>query len=311
MPYKTLEDLNRFLPVTLYFHNDRPNPNSLDTTTDLNYMDTYEKYIDLLPKYRREYSSGLTGDKADDAVADIEDFFFDYVDKGVEDLEIFTQLLLAELEKGQKIELTVQGYASPLAATEYNVKLTYRRISSMINYLKSYHDGVLEPYIDGTAENGGRLFFIQVPYGEYSAHDNVSDNPNDKKNSVYSRAAGLERKIEIQSVQTAKEDSVFAEIHFDQEIHDFGVFSEHLRLTHEFTLHNTGDGPLNIEYVDKPCTCIDLDYPKGSILPGDSATIRVEFPTVKFSGKTIIPIKVVTNAFPEVKYLRLTFEITE
>jgi len=266
----------------------------------------------MLPKYRTEYSAGLSGDKSAEAVSDIEDFFYDYVDKGVEDLEIFTHLLLIELEKGQQIELAVQGYASPLAATEYNVNLTFRRISSMINYLSQYHNGALKPYIEGTAENGGRLLFVKIPYGEYTADKSVSDNPNDQKNSVYSRAAGLERKIEIQSVQKAEsKDSLYPDVKFDSEIFDFGAFDDHQRLKHTFIIENTGTSPLKIEYIDKPCDCIDIRYQKGDIQPGDSAEITIEFPTVKFSGKTIIPIKVVTNANPDRRYLRLTFEIKE
>jgi hypothetical protein len=124
--YQDLEDLNRHLPVTLYFHNDRPNPNTVDTFTTLNYLTTYDRYHDMIPEYKQKYSAGLKGQKAEDSRSDIEDFFFNKVDKGVEDLELFTRLLLVELDKGQKIEMKVQGYASPLAKTEYNVKLTYR-----------------------------------------------------------------------------------------------------------------------------------------------------------------------------------------
>ncbi len=308
--YESLEDLNLHLPVTLYFHNDRPNPNTLDTFTNLNYLTTYQRYHELIPTYKKEYSKGLSGEKAENAVADIEDFFFDKVDKGVEDLEIFTRLLIVELEKGQKIEMTVQGYASPLAATDYNVKLTYRRVSSMINYLREYDGGKLAPYIDGTATNGGSLSFVQIPFGEYTANQKISDNPQDKQNSVFSRAAALERKIEIQSVQIANEtDSAYAEIKFDKEIYDFGILKSLEKREHTFTYRNTGKDDLVIESIETESTCLTIEFESQTIKPGGSGTFKVIFDPTKEKGKNMYPFIVKTNGFPKEKKLGVTADI--
>jgi hypothetical protein len=133
---ESLEDLNKRLPVTLYFHNDIPNPNSWDSTTNVNYIGSYDEYIAMIDKYKKEYSNGLRGDDAADASDDIDDFFLEYVKQGVADLELFRDLLLKELERGRKIQMTVKGFASPLAKTDYNVNLTKRRISSMVNYMR-------------------------------------------------------------------------------------------------------------------------------------------------------------------------------
>ncbi len=198
---ETLEDLNRRLPVTLYFHNDIPNPRSMDTTSNVNYIDSYNEYIAMMEQYQKEYSAGLKGERAADAKDDIEDFFLEYVKQGIQDLNQFIGLLLIELERGRKIELTVKGFASPLAKSDYNVNLTKRRIASMINYLGTYDKGVFKQYLNGTANNGGELRIVQIPFGDSQSDKIVSDNPNDKKNSVYSRAAASERKIEIQSVE--------------------------------------------------------------------------------------------------------------
>ncbi|RFC53672.1 tetratricopeptide repeat protein [Brumimicrobium aurantiacum] len=197
---ETLEDLNRRLPVTLYFHNDIPNPRSWDTVSNVNYLDSYQDYVAMKDKYKSKYAQGLKGKAVDDAKDDIEDFFLEYVEQGLKDLNHFVDLLIVELEKGRKIELIVKGFASPLAKTDYNENLTKRRIASLVNYLYAYENGVFRKYIDGTSEDGGRLIITQIPFGENKADQIVSDNPNDQKNSVYSRAAAIERKIEIQSV---------------------------------------------------------------------------------------------------------------
>lgn len=206
---ETLADLNKRLPVTLYFHNDIPDPRSKETTTTVNYMDAYANYMAMIPEYKKEYSKGLSGEKVSDAEEDIENFFLEYVEKGVKDLDLFKTLLLEELNKGYRIQLSVRGFASPLAKTEYNVALTKRRIASLVNHLKAADGGVFKPYLEGTANNGGKLEVVGIPFGEYTANQITSDNPNDVKNSVFSRAAAIERKIEIQSVSYLDTDSLF------------------------------------------------------------------------------------------------------
>lgn len=210
-PVKSIVELESFLqnkPIVLYFHNDQPQPNSTDTITSLNYLKTYQDYTALIPKYKSEYSKGLLNEQKLQAEKDIDAFFTDYVKAGLNNLESFSQLLMQELEKGKKIKLTIQGYASPLAKSEYNVSLTKRRISSFKNYLAQYNNGVLIKYLNGSSTNGGKLIIEGIPYGEYTSATFVSDNPNDKKNAIYSRAAGIERKIAIKSIQLLAADSI-------------------------------------------------------------------------------------------------------
>ena len=52
---ETLEELNRRLPVTLYFHNDVPNPRSTDTVSNVNYLDSYRDYIAMTDEYKKKY----------------------------------------------------------------------------------------------------------------------------------------------------------------------------------------------------------------------------------------------------------------
>ncbi|MFN3916285.1 MAG: DUF1573 domain-containing protein [Flavobacteriales bacterium] len=307
-----LEDLNRYLPVTLFFHNDEPNPRTTDTVTKLNYLTTYDAYRKLIPTYRAEYAKGLNEEAAVEAEMDIVDFFEDRVEKGVKDLTLFTSLLVEELEKGQHIELTIKGFASPLAKTDYNVKLTGRRISSLINYLNEYEGGRFKPYIDGTAENGGKLTFVRIPFGEYTANELISDNPNDQKNSIYSRAAASERKIEVQSVQQAARDSLYAEIKASKEVHDLGKLKPGEIVKHSFTITNGGNAPMQIAKVVPVCDCIKiLNYPTKELKAGESASVEVEFNTTGLNAKQVHSVTIVANAFPRTKRLVITAEIME
>ncbi len=308
---KTLDDINKFLPVTLYFHNDRPGPRSLDTVVTDNYLTTYNKYKALQPTYREEYSKGLEDDKKDDAIYDIDDYFKNYVDKGVSDLELFTKLLLVELEKGEKIEITVKGFASPLAKTDYNVNLTKRRISTLVNFLRDYDQGQFNDYIDNKAANGGQLTFLKIPFGEYTANTNVSDDYYDQRNSIYNRKAAVERKIEIQSITYAEKDSIYAGLTVSDGTFDFGKVKQGEVVKHTFTIENTGNKPLEIKDVIVGCDCNTTQLAQQSILPGEKGTIEVTFDTKGILGKQVKSITLIGDSFPKTKRLVVTAEILE
>ena len=306
---ETLEQLSDYLPVTLYFHNDEPNPRSWDTTTTRNYIDTYAAYRAMLPIYQQEYSEGLKKNEKEAAVENITSFFEEKADLGVEHLELFTKLLLRELQKGRKIDLTIKGYASPLARSDYNVNLTQRRIQSLVNYLKAYNMGVFIPYIEGNAENGGQLNFNRIPFGAYRAEKSVSDNLHDQRNSVYSRNAALERKIEILSIERAAGDSAKAEINFTTTLHNFGTVNAGDTLSYRFTFSNCGEQPLLISKIKSDCECAEVNYPTGEIGPGQTGNVHIQFNGIAGEGKYSKAFLVVTNGIPEEVELVVTAEI--
>lgn len=307
--FESLTDLNKKLPVTLFFHNDEPNPRTKDTITKLTYLESYDDYVALEEKYKREYSQGLSGDKGEEAKEDIDDFFLEFVRQGVVDLAEFTRLLKVELDKGYAIEVTVKGFASPLAKTDYNVNLTKRRISSLINYLYKYDDGVFTSYLDHNAGNGGNLTFVQIPFGEYTANTLISDNVNDKKNSVYSRKAALERKIEIQSVSFAKQDTTYAEMVFNSQIHDFGAATKGDTLKHSFKFRNTGEQKLIIEDIELECGCLSYELDKTELEPGEEGTIVLSLDTKSLNGLSVRKLIIKGNIENEKKEITVTAEV--
>lgn len=285
-PEETLADLMKRLPVTLYFHNDRPDEDSWDTITKVNYIDSYDRYTAMLETYKKEYAKGLNGDKALEVQEDMESFFVEYVDQGVKDLEVFRDLLWDELERGARINITVRGFASPLAKTDYNVNLTKRRISSLVNYMREYENGIFIPYLDGTAENGGKVVFTQAPFGEYSANQETSDDPNDVQNSVYSIAAAIERKIEIESVSYLEEDSVFALVS-DQPVIDAGARKNGEKITLKYTVKNNSDKPITIDSYRSPCDCTTAEIADYELDPGESTQVTMHIDTEHLMGFTV------------------------
>jgi len=299
-PKETLVDLNKRLPVTLYFHNDWPDPKTTSPTTKINYIDNYHAYRALIPTYEKEYSKGLTGEKAEDAKEDIDDFFTQKVDQGVKDLELFRDLMLEELNKGVALELTIKGFASPLAKTAYNVNLTKRRIMSLKNYLYNYDNGVFRPYMDRTAKNGAYLKFKEIPFGEYKADTLISDNLNDLKNSVYSRSASLARKIEIQSVNILSKDSSNV-IDAQTSIYHFGKIPATLPVKTVFKVKNVSDKLVNFQRATVNCECIKVEYSKETLQPGETADVTVGFDPEKKHGNVVetIQLHTIESNLPE------------
>jgi hypothetical protein len=128
---------------------------------------------------------------------EINEFFINNLQKGKKDLDEFLDILVEELKKGEKFELIFKGYASPLAKNEYNKSLSKRRINSVRNYIAIYKNGILLKYLIPDTNNTTALSFKEESFGEFLSDKLVSDNPNDKRNSIYSKKAALERKVEI------------------------------------------------------------------------------------------------------------------
>lgn len=194
------------VPLTLYFHNDEPDKKTLAITTKKSYKKAWEEYTVMREQYKKEYGKGAKEKDLERAINDIDALFDDSVDAGMQDLERFAQLLLKVLKNNEKVTITMKGYCSPLASTDYNINLAKRRISSLKNYFMEYENGILVKYINNTNPNEGSITFIEEEIGELKARPHVSDDYYDTKNSVYSPAAALERKIQIIAISTFSEN---------------------------------------------------------------------------------------------------------
>lgn len=181
--FNELKKLEVNFPVKLYFHNDIPDPKSIKTTTKIDYGFTYNEYIKLKKEYMFNNASSFENK--------INDFFLNEITKGFNDLNKLTKLLSEHINDSIKFKLIIKGFASPLAPNKYNVNLSKRRISSLINYLIKYNNGELANLINK------KIIFEFIPFGEDKADKMVSDNPKNVSKSIYSIEAALERKIEI------------------------------------------------------------------------------------------------------------------
>jgi hypothetical protein len=228
-------------------------------------------------------------------------------DKGVEELKIFTTMLKDELGKGSKLKLTLRGFASPLAPTEYNVNLTKRRISSFVNYLKKYNNGEFIPYLENKAENGGQIFVEFAPFGEYKADQTTSDNPKDLQKSVYSKAAAIERRIEIESVSLLNFEDQFP-IQAPKSVFNAGKIKKGQKVGSFFTLVNTSKKSVTLDDLKSSSNFVSYEIESKEINPGQSILVKMFVKTNNFNGLNSESLEISVNGFSEKQTLTINFE---
>ena len=299
--------IKKKLPVKLYFQNDEPNPNSWSNNTTLNYINTYTKYRENYVIYKKEVVKGLNQNTANKKVLDLESFFINDVDKGVKDLFDFTELIAKELALGSRVVITIKGFASPLAKTGYNVNLTKRRISSLVNFFNSYNQGELKNYINRTAVNGANLSFEFVPFGEYSADQTTSDDFYNQKESVYSKEAGVERKLHIEEVTFEKGEEVFPIISKNY-VFNSGIRKKGEIITGEFILINQSNSPVKFNLNNKEKE-LSLIIEKFTIEPKSFIIIPFKLNTSQLKGFNRKSFQIQVDGFENQLELFITTEI--
>jgi hypothetical protein len=193
---RPLADLEGLLPIKLYFDNDEPDSKTIATSTAQSFVQAFDKYYNRKEEFKRLSARGLGGDDKVVAESKLETFFNGEVKYGKERLLYFIDLMIAHMDRGEKIDIIVRGYASPLAKADYNQALSQRRVSSIRNEISRYRGGIMKKYLDS-----GQMKIKLVGFGERSSASGVSDSARDVKKSIYSVEASRERRVEIDSVE--------------------------------------------------------------------------------------------------------------
>lgn len=176
-----IQTIRHFLPLSLYFHNDEPDPKSQLSSTKWTYTDCYDSYLQKADDYCKNGIELEEWLKFEEAQLNVP----------YDQWKRIIRLLLSALKNGDTLYIQIRGFASPLATNDYNEKLTQRRIHTLINEIEQYDHGILTPYLEKS------LFLELVPLGEQQSNSSVSDEAKNRKASIYSREARNERRIEI------------------------------------------------------------------------------------------------------------------
>ncbi len=193
-----MPSLGSVLPIALYFDNDRPGRRSWKRTTKETYTETYREYFPKRSEFVEAFSKG--GGPEDGAR--IAAFFDEKVKGGYDQLQLFMEVLLEEMNAGRQYKIEIRGYTSPRASSGYNNNLAARRISSIKNEFKQYKGGVLIPFM----KNGKLVIVREKAIGERELPPeilrirSILENLQDERNSIYSPEASGMRRIDISNV---------------------------------------------------------------------------------------------------------------
>ena len=193
--------LKEVLPIRLFFDNDAPVPNSMDTVTTIQYSETYDDFYARKEKFEKIYGRSYRGSERVDAIGRVDDFFEGELKRNFNNLNKFMSTLVEVLEAGRTVNLYFRGYSSPVAVSEYNYFLGKRRVVSMLLEVTRYRGGVFNQYIDN-----GQLILTERSFGESSAPIGISDDRSDPSKSIYSPEASFERRVEIEEIQVNRDN---------------------------------------------------------------------------------------------------------
>ena len=284
--YISLYELNKILPVKLFFHNDEPNPDSNDTTTVFTYTETFTNYL----KLKETYASKLGSEKGagEDTEVEVDAFFENKVQQGMNDLFQFEDLLKKELVAGNTVKVTVRGFASPRAASDYNRRLSLRRIASLKNRW-------LQDEVFKTAMDSNVLEIIPLPFGENQSKAGVSDDIKNEKKSIYSKGARLERRIEIESVSINRKEETTAKLDVGSGIVYLGRVARGSFTSREVIISNSGNSILKIDSVEASCGCTVPVLAKDVLTPGEKTTLKITFSAPQKTGKEVKFVTLFSN----------------
>lgn len=188
--------LEAYLPIALYFDNDRPGPPRRGVTTiSGEYKDTYLPYYNRKQEYIDVFCAGMTGKELDTSRFELDTFFERRVKGEWDRMRMFSEVLYEMLLNGDQVTIRISGFASPLASPEYNLDLTSRRVSSIMNHFSLFDGGIYKPFIES-----GQLKLIREPNGAAKAPKSVSNDPKNRRLSVFSVDAARERRVEVVGV---------------------------------------------------------------------------------------------------------------
>lgn len=311
----TVIAIRKLLPLSLYFGNDQPNPNTLKTVTKYNYKDLLSDYIIEKEEFIKAYSKGLQGEEKANSDSIIEQFFEDNVKTGFNNLELFSKLLKSELENGKKVRIKIKGYASPLNSAEYNLALSKRRISSLKNYIKEFDDGYFLQYLKEKDKQKASLTIFEDPLGDSQSIGYVSDSWDDKRNSIYSPEASLQRKIQIIMYSSSQETIDSADYPILKLKHSKIKLGEIKKGNNKSAIvyfENIGSAELKLLSLKPDCDCISIQAEQRTFQTKEKGKFYFLIRTNNLkTGDYSQKLRIQTDEIENIRTITISFKVIE
>jgi hypothetical protein len=166
----------------VYFNNDEPKQYQLYRPA-YNYQNSFENYLKEMDGFY---------DRSVDSKASLDTFFTNHVVGGYKDMNEIMYFVQRKLNQGVQVEVSITAYCSPIASTEYNEKLSNRRLVALTRFFKKWNDGALYDAIETN-----RINFWEHSVGELEAPKDVASEYDKVNESVFGIKASRERRVSI------------------------------------------------------------------------------------------------------------------
>ena len=259
----TYESINNLLPLALYFDNDLPKKNKTDTTTNAIYTDLLNEYMNRKATYISQNLKGLNKNEAMDKEDDLIDFFDFQLINGANQLDEITKFVEKQISNNEQVKLIVRGYSSSLSNSDYNFKLSQRRINSLQNYFNK------------VIEKTNALEILALPMGDLISTEKSKDN---KRDQIFGLDAVYQRKIEIVGLvggsTNPENQTISPKLVLPNPIINLGKIKSNV-VKYSLTIKNTGNTDLQlIKIVGSHLS--NAIFPQ-LIIPNESTTIELQF----------------------------------
>ena len=247
----------------MYFDNDLPKKNKTDTTTNAIYTDLLNEYMNRKATYISQNLKGLNKNEAMDKEDDLIDFFDFQLINGSNQLDEITNFVEKQISNNEQVKLIVRGYSSSLSNSDYNFKLSQRRINSLQNYFNK------------VIEKTNALEILALPMGDLISTEKSQDN---KRDQIYGLDAVYQRKIEIVGVVGGsifpENQTISPKLVLPNPIINLGKIKSNV-VKYSLTIKNTGNTDLQlIKIVGSHLS--NAIFPQ-LIIPNESTTIELQF----------------------------------
>ena len=204
-------DIEEFIPdipeliasgkIILHFENDVPPPSRGGFADVADYRAAYDIYLRNRNRY---YQNSIDTREELDA-------FFEKVDLSMEQLDLLLEFMRENLRAGYDFSIELTAFTSPLATTRYNELLSRRRNASVKNFFRNPDNINLQDYIDNN-----RVIFTEEIIGDKMAPAHISASRAERRKSVYSVDASLERRVQLEWEMIPTERIMIAEKYRDE-----------------------------------------------------------------------------------------------
>ena len=110
----------------------------------------------------------------------------------------------------------------------------------------------------------------------------------------------------------AQEEQALADgpiITFEEASFDFGDIYQGDKVEHVFKLENTGTQPLIITNVQTTCGCTATEWPREPVMPGETASLKVDFNSAGKSGRQNKVISIISNATSPINQVKIVTNV--